>query len=87
MRFAREDPALSQLLCGVVQRQAYSVILNPYANAFNYNNSEWSTCCCGGRSLETIRGSMCSIRRRVIVRACLVIQAGTATRMTSPGPT
>lgn len=40
MRFAKDDPDLSRLLCGVVRRQAYSVALNPYANAFNYNNSK-----------------------------------------------
>jgi meiotically up-regulated gene 157 (Mug157) protein len=41
MRFAKDDPDLSRLLCGVVRRQAYSVALNPYANAFNYNNSKY----------------------------------------------
>lgn len=40
VRFAKDDPDLSRLLCGVVRRQAYSVALNPYANAFNYNHSK-----------------------------------------------
>jgi meiotically up-regulated gene 157 (Mug157) protein len=35
LRFAREDPRLASLLRGVVERQTASVLLDPYANAFN----------------------------------------------------
>lgn len=39
MRFVAEDPPLRDLLCGLVRRQARSVLLDAYANAFNFNNS------------------------------------------------
>lgn len=39
MRFAAADPPLADLLCGLVRRQARSVLLDPYANAFNFNGS------------------------------------------------
>jgi len=39
MRFVAEDPPLGDLLCGLVRRQARSVLLDAYANAFNFNNS------------------------------------------------
>lgn len=35
LRFARDDPRLKELLCGVVERQTACVLLDPYANAFN----------------------------------------------------
>lgn len=37
--FLVEDAGLQTLFCGAIQRHAYSVLLNPYANAFNFNNS------------------------------------------------
>ena len=37
--YARDDSDLAALLCGVVRRQARSVLLDPYANAFNPNAS------------------------------------------------
>ena len=35
MAFAAQDPALAAMLHGVVMRQARSVLIDPYANAFN----------------------------------------------------
>lgn len=35
LHFARQDPQLQQLLCGVVNRQTSCVLLDPYANAFS----------------------------------------------------
>lgn len=39
MQFASQDPALQDMLHGVVMRQARSVIMDPYANAFNIDNN------------------------------------------------
>jgi hypothetical protein len=39
LRFAAADAPLADLLCGLVRRQARSVLLDAYANAFNYNHS------------------------------------------------
>ncbi|HSD67286.1 MAG TPA: glycoside hydrolase family 125 protein [Vicinamibacteria bacterium] len=41
---AKEDPALRGLLAGVVRRQTASVLIDPYANAFNDGpkGSEWA---------------------------------------------
>jgi meiotically up-regulated gene 157 (Mug157) protein len=40
---AKDDAALRTLLAGVIRRQTRSVLLDPYANAFNYGptGSEW----------------------------------------------
>lgn len=35
MAFAGQDPELAAMLRGVVMRQARSVLIDPYANAFN----------------------------------------------------
>ncbi len=35
LALAKEDPALARLLAGVVERQTRSILLDPYANAFN----------------------------------------------------
>jgi meiotically up-regulated gene 157 (Mug157) protein len=37
--FAEKDPHLKSMLCGVIQRQAKSVLLDPYSNAFNFNST------------------------------------------------
>ena len=37
--YVLEDPALATLVEGLIARQAYSVLLDPFANAFNYNAS------------------------------------------------
>ena len=44
IRFANQDPALRELLLGVINRQAACVRLDPYANAFNRgpSGSEWA---------------------------------------------
>jgi hypothetical protein len=41
---AKDDPKLRRLLAGVVNRQARCVLLDPYANAFNFGptGSEWA---------------------------------------------
>lgn len=39
LRFAKEDHHLRNMLKGVVQRQLRSVLIDPYANAFNYEPS------------------------------------------------
>lgn len=42
--YVNEDPALKKLVQGVINRHARSVLIDPYANAFNYDNtkrSEW----------------------------------------------
>jgi len=39
MRFARDDAPLQNMLCGLVRRQTSSVLLDPWANSFNFNAS------------------------------------------------
>ena len=39
LRFAAADPPLADMLCGLVRRQARSVLVDAYANAFNFNAS------------------------------------------------
>lgn len=42
--YVNDDPALKKLVQGVINRHARSVLIDPYANAFNYDNtkkSEW----------------------------------------------
>ena len=39
MSFAAQDAPLAAMLCGLVRRQARSVLLDAYANAFNYDAS------------------------------------------------
>ena len=36
LAFAKEDPALARMIRGVVRRQLDSILLDPYANAFNF---------------------------------------------------
>ncbi|GAB5035230.1 Hypothetical protein NocV09_02401060 [Nannochloropsis oceanica] len=41
MKFTKQDPALKKMICGLINRQAYSLVhVHPYANAFNFNDSD-----------------------------------------------
>jgi meiotically up-regulated gene 157 (Mug157) protein len=97
MRFAKDDPDLSRLLCGVVRRQAYSVTLNPYANAFNYNNSKHtislplqatSSLKVDLHPCPTILGHGCTMTYPVkIIYLCYYLQAVPGIRMIKRCPT
>lgn len=39
MRFAAQDQSLADLICGLVRRQARSVLIDAFANSFNFNAS------------------------------------------------
>ncbi|MBS1622725.1 MAG: glycoside hydrolase family 125 protein, partial [Bacteroidetes bacterium] len=40
--YVNDDPALKKLVQGVINRHARSVLIDPYANAFNYDNTKKS---------------------------------------------